>query len=90
MSEPLESALAPVIGRLYHRLPSYTLEQVDAAWLAFARSAHGQVILDLWMVRVVLAQKPDMRAVGKEDLVIEVLDAIQQAEHRTQQAVRQG
>jgi hypothetical protein len=62
------------------RRPSYTVEQQHAAWRAFVRAPHGQVLLDLLVHQAFLVQHGDVRGLGQHDLMLWVIAKIQEAE----------
>ena len=60
--------------------PAYTQEQQHAAWRALLRSPHGVVILDLLVHQAFLVQQEGVRGLGKQDLLLWMIDRIQEAE----------
>lgn len=68
------------LGLRFGNRPEYSREQVQAAWRAFRRAPHGQVILDLLLHHVFLRRKDEGRDLGQEDLALWMVAQIQQAE----------
>lgn len=76
------SADTQILGALLqpHRwgmLPQYSEREVCDALLTVVRSPAGQVLVTQLIVTYLLAHPVDMRDVGKQDLVRELLDLLQ-------------
>lgn len=60
--------------------PIYTQDEQRAAWRALLRAPHGMVVLDLLLHQAFLVQHGDVRGLGKQDLMLWLIDRIQDAE----------
>jgi hypothetical protein len=80
-------AFSPTLARRpYFAVPDRTDEEFYRCALQCFSSPAGQVVLDRFYWRVMMASPRDMRDVGRQDLYREIIDAMQRGAQLVQLA----